>query len=248
MNDPYLTLSALCKSNIRGTVLPNINLTSHSGHIYALVGVQDSGKPTLFRILTGIVKHDSGDIEMFGMTGRSLTKARKQIGAIVDSPTYSNQLSIWQNMIAQSMTLGQVDRNRINKLLKAMNITKDITGGRKMANCPTGIRQNFAVASAFLGKPNLLLLDEVFSGLDNDSVVLFTELLHQEMAEREMAVLMSGPLLADFLMLATDFIFINKGEIKALYSRTELLDMLPEEPATSAINMLYDRLMKEAEI
>jgi ABC-2 type transport system ATP-binding protein len=247
MNEISLKLSALGKSYMRVAVLSSVDLTLKSCRIYALVGAHGSGKTTLFRILTGLVSHDSGEIEMLGMTGKALKNARKRIGAIVDIPTYSNQLSIYQNMVAQSMTLGKVDRKRIDRLLKAMNITKDITGRRKMANCMTGIRQNFAIASAFLGRPSLLLLDEVFTGLDNDSAALFEKLLHEEMAERDMTVLMSGQFLSDFLTLATDFIFIDKGKIKAQYSRDELLEMLPEEPEVSEINILHDRLIKEAE-
>jgi ABC-2 type transport system ATP-binding protein len=247
MDDICLKLSGLSKRYLKGAALTDVELTLKRGRVYALVGVQGSGKTTLYRILTGLIKQDAGTVELFGVTGRDLQKARKQIGALVDIPTYNTQLSIRQNLIAQSITLGKVDRKRIDTLLKAMNITKDVTGSRKMSHCTTGIRQNFAVVSAFLGAPALLLLDEVFSGLDKDSTALFLSLLKQEMAEREMTVLLSGPLLPDLLTVATDFIFIDQGKLKGEYTRAQLLELLPENPETGAVNALYAQLTKEAE-
>ena len=100
---------------------------------------------------------------------------------------------------------------------------------------------------ALLGQPKLLLLDEVFSGLDSDDARLADALLKSETAERGMAVLMTGSHLPLLWQTASDFLLLNEGRIRAQYTKEALEARLPEELTGTALTALQEDLWKEEE-
>ena len=246
MDEIVLRLSGVGKKYPNVTALTDVSLTLSKGRVYALIGEDNSGKTTLFRLLTGLRKKTSGDIAILGMTGKKLTSARRQVGALVDSPTYYRELSIPQNLYAQARTLGRVDKTRINSLRTAMRLTQDVTGNRKISNCPVGLKQCFALISALLGSPRLLLLDDPFSGLDTEETGRFIALISDEIAQRDMTILMSSRYLSALYDFSTDFIFLDNGKVLLEISREELKSKLPDEPDADALNAFFAQLVKEA--
>ena len=92
-----------------------------------------------------------------------------------------------------------------------------------------------------------MLLDELYAGLDSDDARLMDALLKAETEERGMAVLLTGSHLPLLWQTATDFLLLDKGRIRAQYTREDLAARLPEEYDASALLRLQEELEQEAE-
>lgn len=208
--------------------LDGLDLKLESGRIYALLGEPGSGRSTLLRCAAGLVKPDSGEVELLGKRGAGLYEARRKVGMLIDAPAVYRDLSIRNNLKLQSRILGGLPKGRIGKLMKALSITPRDTGNRSVGGCPAALKLKCAIAMAMLPFPRLLMLDEVFGGLDTDDSALFTGLLENEMAERPMAVLITGQFFAELYPFATDYLLLEKGKLIRSYAREELQSRIPE--------------------
>jgi ABC-2 type transport system ATP-binding protein len=172
--------------------------------------------------------------------------ARRETGMLVDEPALWGDLSIAGNLEMQGRLLGKADRKRMGKLMKALEILPRHTGRRRLGSCPQSIKIRTAAAMALLGAPKLLLLDELYTGLDSDDARLMDALLRSETEERQMATLLTGSHLPLVWQTATDFLLLQKGRIRAHYTREALAARLPEEPDGSALLHLQEALEQEA--
>ncbi len=209
--------------------LDGLDLRVESGRICALLGDPGSGRSTLLRCAAGLVKPDSGEVELLGARGEDLYAARHQVGMLIDSPALYRDLSIRNNLKLQGRILGDLPKGRIGKLMKALSITPRDTGNRSVGGCPAGLKMKCAIAMALLPFPKLLMLDEVFGGLDTDDSALFRDLLQAEMADRPMGVLLTGQLFSELYPFATDYCLLEKGKIARQYTREELQARIPED-------------------
>ena len=152
---------------------------------------------------------------------------------LVDGPALYRDLSIRNNLKLQGRVLGDLPKGRIGKLMKALRITPRDTGNRSVGGCPAGLKMKCAIAMAMLPFPRLLLLDEVFGGLDTDDSALFRSLVEAEMTERPMTALITGQFFAELYPFATDYLLLEKGKISRSYSREELQRRIPAEVTRS---------------
>ena len=244
MGETILQVSDLT-CTVRGkSVLDGLSLRLETGHIYALLGEAGSGKTTLLRCLAGLIPAEGGSAEIGGIPITD-PAARRETGFLVDEPALWNELSIAGNLEMQARVLGKVDRRRMGKIMKALGILPREAGNRRVGGSPQSIRVRTAAAMALLGAPKLLLLDEVFSGLDSDDGMKLTELLRSEMESRPMAVLLTGSFLGLLWHAATDFLLLNNGRIRGRYTKADLATRLPEEYGAQDLAALQEELEKE---
>ena len=228
------------------SIFDGLSLTLEGGRIYALLGKPGSGKTALLRILAGLWPMQEGSADIEGVSVADAA-ARRETGMLVDEPALWYDLSVAGNLEMQGRLLGRTERKRMGKLMKALEILPRQTGRRSVGSCPQSIKVRTAAAMALLGSPKLLLLDELYAGLDSDDARLMDALLTAETEERQMAVLLTGSHLPLLWYTATDFLLLEKGRIRAHYSKDELAARLPEEPDGSALVHLQEELEQAAE-
>lgn len=246
MADIVLRISGLGKRADNRPVLDGLDMELESGKIAALLGSSGSGKTLLLRILGGLVPADAGSAEICGI---SITQpeSRKATGMVIGDPAIRKSLSVAGNLEYQGRLLGKVDRKRIGTLMKALEILPRQTGNRRAGSCPAGIRQRLGVAMALLGEPRLLILDDLYAGLDTDDALRMTQLIREEAASKNMAVLLTGAFLSELWPVSDEFLLLGGGSIRAKYQKEELAARLPEGAADGqTLENLYRELQKEA--
>ncbi len=225
-------------------VLDGLSLRLEAGRIAALIGPSGSGKTALLRVLGGLVPPEAGSAEICG-TDVSDPAARKETGMLVDEAALWGELSIAGNLEMQGRVLGKADRRRMGKLMKALEILPRNTGSRRAGSCPESIKLRLGAAMALLGQPRLLLLDNIFSGLDSDDAGRLTALLREETEERGMATLLTGAFFPALWNVSSDLFCLEVGKITAQYTKEALLARLPEEPAGADLDALWEALGRE---
>ena len=228
------------------TVFDGLSLSLESGRIYALLGKPGSGKTALGRILAGLWPLQEGSAEIGGVSVAD-AGARREAGLLVDEPALWHDLSVAGNLEMQGRLLGKPDRKRMGKLMKALEILPRNTGRQRIRSCPQSVKVRAALAMALLGSPKLLLLDELFAGLDSDDARLADALLKEETEERGMTTLLTGSHLPLLWQTATDYLLLDQGRIRAQYTKEALEARLPEELTGAALTALQEDLWKEEE-
>lgn len=199
-----LTAHQVSKSYSSGKVLDNISLKLEPGSIHGLLGPNGAGKSTLFKILCGLVTPDSGEVNLH-------TEKRKAIGAIIEQPGLYTYLSSWDNLkLFAQIQQASYDTETIKNALLRVGLPPQ----RKdpVRNFSMGMKQRLGIAIALLNKPEILILDEPFSGLDPIGVASLIKLI-KGFAKQGFAILLSSHLLTE-LYKSCDYLYvINKGKI-----------------------------------
>lgn len=211
-----------------GSVLrvSDLDLRVPEGCIYGFLGPNGAGKSTTLKMILGLVRPTAGDIAVFGepMTRRNRLAILKQVGSLIESPSYYGHLSGEENLrIVQTMR-GVPEKN-IHEVLDIVRLTdaKD----KRAAHYSLGMKQRLGLAAALLGYPRLLILDEPTNGLDPAGIQEMRELIKELPQRFGMTVVVSCHLLAEIDQMADHVGIIREGELvfqdslTALHSRSK---------------------------
>lgn len=203
--------------------LDDISISLSPGKIYALVGNNGSGKTTLFRIIMGLVFPTQGSLSLFGSkTARENELARKRVGAIIENPILHENLSGYQNLDYARVLKGLANKSAVDEALQKFDLAENKR--LSVRHYSMGMKQRLALACAFLGKPDLLLLDEPLNGLDPSGIREINTILTNESSNNGTTVFISSHYLKQLYGFATDYIFIDKGRIIGTVTAKELED------------------------
>ena len=221
MSEYILKTSNLTKKYKNYKAINNVSLSLEAGKIYGLIGRNGAGKSTFMKLIAGFSYPDEGHIELFGHTKESeIQLERKRIGCMIESPSINLSMTAKENMKLHRIIRGIPDEKIEDELLSLLDINN--TGKKKVKNFSLGMKQRLGIAITLINSPEFLILDEPINGLDPLGVVEIRKLLTKLCNEKNMTILISSHNLPEMYQLATDYIFINKGEIIQTLSLEEL--------------------------
>lgn len=199
-------------------------LTMHvpKGSIYGFVGKNGAGKTTLIRIICGLQRPTSGEIEIYGAKygTPAIEIARRRMGAVVETPSIYLDMTAEENLKEQCLILGAPSFEGISEILQLVGLEN--TGKKKAKHFSLGMRQRLGIAVALAGNPDFLVLDEPINGLDPQGIIDIRELILKLNRERSITVLVSSHILDELSKIATHFGFIDGGKIVKEMSAEEL--------------------------
>lgn len=165
--------------------LRGVSLTAPSGAVTALVGPNGSGKSTLFRLVTGTLSLQQGSVTMNDTAVRAA-----RLGVVFQSPALDEQLTVFENLRTHAMLYGRKLRRETlpNDLIAVLGLTEMLD--RRVAALSGGFRRRVELAKALLPDPELLVLDEPFTGLDVSVRDAFFAVLRDVTAARGLTTLL----------------------------------------------------------
>lgn len=218
-----LQTNALCKNYGHDKVLNKLEMNVPKGAIYGFIGRNGAGKTTLIRLICGLQRPTSGDYTLYDIknTDKQIQKARKRMGAIVETPSIYLEMNAKENLKQQYQILGIPTYEGISDILKLVGLSE--TGNKKVKNYSLGMKQRLGIAIALVGNPDFIVLDEPVNGLDPQGIIEIRELILKLNRERQITILISSHILDELSKIATHYGFIHNGKIIKEISQSELL-------------------------
>ena len=182
MNTPYLQIQGLKKTYTFKPILRGIDLELYRGECMALLGANGTGKTTLLRILAGLTKQTAGSICIDELDiVRDAQRVRHLVGFVAHQPYLYDELTALENLLffGRMYAVKEV-HERATELLNRVGLTK--RARERVGTLSRGQVQRLSLARALLHSPQLLLLDEPDTGLDEEGNELLATLLHEHSA------------------------------------------------------------------
>ncbi len=196
-------------------VLNGLDLSVKKGEIYGIVGNNGVGKTTLLKLILGLVKPTSGQID-FECTDKI------KIGALIESPGIYGDMSAFDNLKAKSILFGlKKTKEEINELLEFVGLGD--TGKKRTSKFSMGMKQRLGIALALMGEPDLLILDEPINSLDPQGINEINNIIRRISKEKGTTVLVSSHILDELAKIATRFCVIHAGKVIKEMTTEELL-------------------------
>lgn len=214
-----ITVHHLHKSYRGVPRVQDVTFTVGTGRIVGLLGPNGAGKTTSLRMLLGLVSPDSGDALVFGRPFRELADPSRRIGAVLDAGGLHPGRTARRHLrIAAAQ--GYHAASRVEEVLGLVGLTGD--ADRRIRDYSLGMRQRVAVATALLGNPQVLVLDEPANGLDPAGIHWLKQYL-RSFADGGGSVLLSSHILSDVAQVADDVVLIAGGRVRSATSLAEAL-------------------------
>ncbi len=217
-----LRVTNLTKRYKHQKFLSGLSMSIPRGAIYGLVGKNGAGKTTLIRIICGLQTPTDGEYVLYGVKNMSkgITKARRRMGAVVETPSIYADMTAYDNLKHQCLVLGVPSYDEIPQILELVGLEN--TGKKKVKNFSLGMKQRLGIAMALVGSPDFLVLDEPINGLDPQGIVEIRELILKINREKQITVLISSHILDELSRLATHYGIIDGGHMVKELSAEQL--------------------------
>jgi len=206
-------------SKTYGTVqaLNQVNIDVPQRSVYGILGPNGSGKTTLLGIVMDVLQASSGSFLWNGKAGDEVQ--RKRIGTLLETPNFYPYLSAERNLEIAAAIKGHGSSD-IHRVLKIVNLFE-----RRQSAFSTyslGMKQRLAIASALLGDPEILVLDEPTNGLDPAGIAEIRQLILQLHTSGK-TIIMASHILDEVEKVCTHVTIIQKGNVKASGTVHEVL-------------------------
>lgn len=203
-----LTTNELCKKFKEQVVVNNVSLNVEENSIYGLVGPNGAGKSTILKMIAGIIRPSSGNIEFKGHKWRR--EDLNFIGSLIETPPLYENLTAHENLKVKTTLLG-LDDNRIKEVLQVVNLTD--TKKKRAGHFSLGMKQRLGIANALLNHPQLLILDEPTNGLDPVGNEELRKLI-RTFPKKGITVILSSHILSEVQQIANNVGIVANGKLE----------------------------------
>lgn len=213
---PLLATDKLVKEYRRRRVVNGVSIQVAAGEIVGLLGPNGAGKTTTFNMIVGIVRPDSGEVRFRGRPiGRFAMhqRARLGIGYLTQEPSVFRKLTVEQNLLAilETCPMKREERQlRLKYLLEELDLAP--LARSKAYQLSGGEKRRLEITRALITSPQLMLLDEPFSGIDPIAVYEVQKMVRR-LKERGLGILITDHNVRETLKLVDRAYVIHKGEV-----------------------------------
>jgi ABC-2 type transport system ATP-binding protein len=189
------------------------------GIVTGFLGPNGSGKSTTMRLILGLDAPDAGQTYVNGKRYRDHRAPLHQVGALLEAESVHTGRSAYNHLLALAQTHG-IGRRRVSELIEAVGLEE--VAKKRAGSFSLGMGQRLGIASALLGDPRVVMLDEPVNGLDPEGILWVRNLLKNLAAEGR-TVFVSSHLMSEMALTAEHLIVIGRGELIADMGVEELV-------------------------
>ncbi len=201
------------------TAVDDLSFVVRPGVVTGFLGPNGAGKSTTMRLLLGLDRPSSGGSLINGKPYADHPAPLREVGALLEARAVHTGRSARNHLLAMAATNG-IPRARVDEMLGLVGL--DEVARKRAGGFSLGMGQRLGIASALLGDPGTLLLDEPVNGLDPEGILWIRNLLKSLAAEGR-TVFVSSHLMSEMAVTATDLIVVGRGRLIASGSVEEVI-------------------------
>lgn len=203
------------------TVVDDLTFTVRPGIVTGFLGPNGAGKSTTMRMVLGLDAPSAGTATVAGMALHRHPRPQTVLGALLDAGAINPKRSAYDHLHALAVT-NRISRSRVDEVLDVVGLGS--VARRSGGAFSLGMGQRLGIASALLGDPEVVMLDEPVNGLDPEGILWIRHLL-QDLARQGRTVFVSSHLMSEMELMAEHFVIIGRGRLIADVPAAELRAM-----------------------
>ncbi len=215
-----ITVEALSKKYGQFQAVDDVTFSARPGRVTGFLGPNGAGKSTTMRVMVGLTPPSHGTATILGRHYADLPNPGREVGVLLDASAQHAGRTGRETLRVAARTMG-LPVSRVDGMLERVGLAPT-EAGRRVRNYSLGMRQRLGIATALLGEPEVLILDEPANGLDPAGIRWMRDLL-RDFADQGGTVLLSSHLLHEIEVIADDLVVIGQGRIVAEGTKTDLL-------------------------
>jgi ABC-2 type transport system ATP-binding protein len=204
-----ITVDRVCKTKSGAQILYDVSFEARSGRVTGFLGPNGAGKTSTLRILLGLDRPQSGTALIGGRPYRELHRPLTTVGALLDG-SGAHRARTAQAHLRWVAASNGLPGSRVDDVLRIVGLTRDAR--KRAGRFSLGMSRRLGLATALLGDPEVLVLDEPVNGLDPAGIRWMREFLRDAAAQGR-TVLLSSHLMGELAEIADDVVVIDKGRI-----------------------------------
>ncbi|WP_407344380.1 ABC transporter ATP-binding protein [Pengzhenrongella phosphoraccumulans] len=201
----------LTKRYGKKTAVDDISFTVQPGLVTGFLGPNGAGKSTTMRMIVGLDRPTHGTVTVNGRPYAQHRDPLRQVGALLDAKAVHTGRSAYNHLLAMGATHG-IGKTRINEVIEMTGL--ESVAKKRVGGFSLGMGQRLGIASALLGNPHTLILDEPVNGLDPEGVVWVRNLVRY-LASEGRTVFLSSHLMSEMALTADHIIVVGRGRVLA---------------------------------
>jgi len=193
------------------TAVDDVTFTVHPGKVTGFLGPNGAGKSTTMRMIVGLDHPTRGTVTVNGRRYAQHQRPLREVGALLDAKAVHTGRSAYNHLLAMGATHG-IGRARVREVIEMTGL--ETVARKRVGGFSLGMGQRLGIASALLGNPRTLILDEPVNGLDPEGVVWVRNLVRY-LASEGRTVFLSSHLMSEMALTADHIIVVGRGRVLA---------------------------------
>ena len=201
----------LTKRYGKTTAVDDVTFTVHPGKVTGFLGPNGAGKSTTMRMIVGLDHPTHGTVTVNGRRYAQHRAPLREVGALLDAKAMHTGRSAYNHLLAMAATHG-IGTTRVREVIAMTGL--EPVARKRVGGFSLGMGQRLGIASALLGDPHTLILDEPVNGLDPEGVVWVRNLVRY-LASQGRTIFLSSHLMSEMALTADHIIVLGRGRVLA---------------------------------
>ena len=191
--------------------------------IFGLVGPNGAGKTTLFSLVASFLRPTTGSIKVLGIDVSEISKLRGRLSILPQDAQFQGNVPIWNQLVFFAELSGRTRKEAEKDAMKSLEIVRLADAAKKNARTLShGMAKRLGIAQAFLGQPEVILLDEPTAGLDPANVANIKNLINE--LKGSSTIVLSSHDLSDIQEMCGDVAIMHNGTLKQASKMSEITE------------------------